>query len=132
MLHAILTAALLMSSPAVLAADPPAMVMLHGTALRPLAGQRYQKMRALGRYLDATAQGALEGAVDDGRHRARSDASFLFSIRAFARSSADFHHKLDLLRGGAVRRPFRGRGARGPRSGHRREDPHRPVPREHV
>ena len=94
MLHAILTAALLMSSPAVLAADPPAMVMLHGTALRPLAGQRYQTMRALGRYLDATAQGALEGAVDDGRHRARSDASFLFSIRAFARSSADFHRKL--------------------------------------
>jgi hypothetical protein len=95
MLVAFAAAGILMSSPGALAADPPAMVMLHGTALRPLAGPRYQKMRALGRYLDTTAQGALEGAVDDGRHPSSSDASFLFSIRAFARSSADFHRQVD-------------------------------------
>ena len=39
---------ILTSCPVVLAADPPAMVMLHGTALQPLAGPRYQTMRALG------------------------------------------------------------------------------------
>ena len=94
MLLAIVAAVILMCCPVVLAADPPPMVMLHGTALQPLAGPRYQTMRALGRYLDTTAQGALEGAVDDGRHGSRSDASFLFSIRAFARSAADLHRQL--------------------------------------
>lgn len=94
-LVAVVAALILMACPHVLAAAPPALVMLHGTSLRPLAGPRYQKMRALGRYLDTTAQGALEGAVDDARHGTPADASFLFSIRAFARSSADFHHKMD-------------------------------------
>ena len=77
-LLAMVGAAILMSCPRVLAAAPPALVMLYGTAQRPLAGPRYQKMRALGRYLDTTAQGALEGAVDDARHGSVSDASFLF------------------------------------------------------
>jgi hypothetical protein len=94
MLKTIAALAILTSCPVVLAA-PPAMVMLYGTAQRPLAGAQYQKMRALGRYLDTTAQGALEGAVDDARHGAASDASFLFSIRAFARSADDFRHTLD-------------------------------------
>jgi hypothetical protein len=98
-LPAIVAAGILMSCPGVLAAAPPTMVMLNGTALRPLAGPHYQKMRALGRYLDTTAQGALEGAVDDARHGSSSDSSFLFSIRAFARSSADFHRKLDEYEG---------------------------------
>jgi hypothetical protein len=94
-LLAVVAAGILMSGPGVLSADPPTMVMLYGTSLRPLAGPRYQKMRALGRYLDTTAKGALEGAVDDARHGPSSNTSFLFSIRAFARSSADFHRSLD-------------------------------------
>jgi hypothetical protein len=94
-LLAVVGAAILMSCPRVLAAAPPALVMLYGTAQRPLAGPRYQKMRALGRYLDTTAQGALEGAVDDARHGSASDASFLFSIRAFARSADELRRALD-------------------------------------
>jgi hypothetical protein len=92
MLKTILAASLLMSCPVVLAA--PAAV-LYGTAPRPLAGSRYQTMRALTRYFDTTAQGALEGAVDDARHGASSDASFLFSIRAFARSADEFRRTVD-------------------------------------
>jgi hypothetical protein len=92
MLKAIVALAILTSCPVVLAA--PAAV-LYGTALRPLAGPRYQTMRSLAQYFDTTAQGALEGAVDDARHGASSDASFLFSIRAFARSASDFRRTVD-------------------------------------
>ena len=92
-LVALVAAGILTSGPVVLAADPPA--SLYGTAQRPLAGPRFQKMRALARYFDVTAQGALEGAVDDARHGASSDASFLFSIRAFARSAADFRRTIE-------------------------------------
>ena len=91
-LAALVAAGILMSCPVVLAADPPALL---GTASRPLAGPRLQKMRLLARYFDTTAQGALEGAVDDARHGATPDASFLFSIRAFARSAEDFRRAID-------------------------------------
>jgi hypothetical protein len=91
-LAAIVAAGILMSCPVVLAAPPD---LLHGTAQRPLAGPRLQKMRFLARYFDVTAQGALEGAVDDARHGASPDASFLFSIRAFARSADDFRRTID-------------------------------------
>jgi hypothetical protein len=92
MLKTIVALAFLTSCPVVLAAPP---AVLYGTSLRPLAGPRYQTMRALARYLDTTAQGALEGAVDDARHGPSPDASFLFSIRAFARSADDFHRTID-------------------------------------
>jgi hypothetical protein len=92
MIVAIVAAATLVSCPVVLAAPP---AVLYGTALRPLAGPRYQTMRSLARYFDTTAQGALEGAVDDARHGASPDASFVFSIRAFARSADDFRRTVD-------------------------------------
>jgi len=92
MLVILVAAGLLMSCPVVLAAPP---AILYGTAQRPLTGARYQTMRSLSRYFDTTAQGALEGAVDDARHGASPDASFLFSIRAFARSAADFRRTID-------------------------------------
>jgi hypothetical protein len=92
MILTLVAAGALMSCPVVLAA--PAAV-LYGTAQRPLAGPRFQKMRSLARYFDTTAQGALEGAVDDARHGASPDASFLFSIRAFARSADDFRRTID-------------------------------------
>ncbi len=92
-LVALVAAGILTSCPVVLAADPPA--ILYGTAQRPLTGPRYQTMRSLARYFDTTAKGALEGAVDDARHGASPDASFLFSIRAFARSADDFRRALD-------------------------------------
>lgn len=92
MLKTIVALAFLTSGPIVLAAPP---ALRYGTALRPLAGPRYQTMRLLARYLDTTAQGALEGAVDDARHGPSLDASFLFSIRAFARSADDFHRAID-------------------------------------
>jgi hypothetical protein len=91
-LLALVAAAILMSCPVVLAAPP---AVLYGTAQRPLSGPRYEKMRSLARYLDTTARGALEGAVDDARHGSSSDASFLFSIRAFARSAGDFRRTVD-------------------------------------
>jgi hypothetical protein len=46
-------------------------------------------MVALARYLDETAQGALEGAADDVRQGAPTDARFLSAIRAFAVSAND-------------------------------------------
>ena len=92
MLVAIVAAATLVSCPVVLAAPPAA---LYGTAQHPLAGPRYQTMRSLARYFATTAQGALEGAVDDARHGASPDASFVFSIRAFARSADDFRRTVD-------------------------------------
>jgi len=82
--------ALVLSCPLTLAgapADAP-----NGTAL---AGPRYQTLRALAQYVDTTAQGALEGAVDDARHGTPSEARFVFSIRAFALSTAVFHREVD-------------------------------------
>jgi hypothetical protein len=64
----------------------------------PLAGLRYQTLRALAHYVDTTAQGALEGAVDDARHGTPSEASFVFSIRAFARSATTLHERVDAYR----------------------------------
>jgi hypothetical protein len=92
MLKAMIAAAILTSCPVVLAAPP---ATLYGTAQHPLAGPRYRTMRSLARYFDTTAQGALEGAVDDARHGASPDASFVFSIRAFARSADDFRRTVD-------------------------------------
>ena len=92
MLKTLVAASILMCCPVVLAAPP---AVLFGTTPRPLAGPRYQTMRALARYFDTTAQGALEGAVDDARHGASPDASFVFSIRAFARSADDFRRTID-------------------------------------
>ena len=66
-----------------------------GAAGRPLSGARYQTMRGLASYLDRTSQGALEGATDDARHGTSREARFLPSIRAFARSAADFHRQID-------------------------------------
>lgn len=64
-------------------------------ASAPLAGPRYETLRALAHHLDETAQGALEGAVDDGRHGTSSEASFVASIRSFARRVHDFHAAID-------------------------------------
>ena len=91
-LAVVVAAGLLMSCPVVLAAPP---AVLYGSAQRPLVGPRFQTMRSLARYFDVTAQGALEGAVDDARHGASPDASFVFSIRAFARSASDFRRTID-------------------------------------
>lgn len=60
-----------------------------------LAGPRYETMRALARYLDTTAQGALEGALDDARHGPSSDGKFLFPIRAFAAAAAAFDERVE-------------------------------------
>jgi len=56
---------------------------------QPLVGTRYLTMLGLARYLDATAQGALEGAADDVRHGSPSEARFLFAIRSFAGATHD-------------------------------------------
>lgn len=67
----------------------------YGNRDRPLVGQRYQTMLALAGHLDATAQGALEGAIDEARHGRSSQARFLSSIRSFARSAGEFHRMMD-------------------------------------
>ena len=73
---------------------------LYGTHNRPLAGQRYETLRALARHLDETARGALEGASDDaerGRSSSEEDR-FLASIRSFTRSADDFQRRVDTYR----------------------------------
>jgi hypothetical protein len=67
----------------------------YGTRYRPLSDVRYETMRALARYVDETAQGALEGATDDLRHGKSGEARFLSSIRSFARSAHDFRLLVD-------------------------------------
>jgi hypothetical protein len=95
MLLAITAAAgVLLSCPPRALAGAPTEIQ-YGTTQRPLTGPRYQTMRALAGYLDTTAQGALEGAVDDARHGTSSETRFLFSIRALARSAAAFRRKVD-------------------------------------
>jgi hypothetical protein len=65
-----------------------------GTAARQLLGTRYETMLALAHYLDVTAQGALEGAGDDVRRGATSDARFLSAIRSFAASTHALHRSM--------------------------------------
>jgi hypothetical protein len=65
----------------------------HGS--QPLEDQRHETLRALAHHLDETAQGALEGAVDDARHGTSSEASFVASIRSFARRVHDFRAVID-------------------------------------
>jgi hypothetical protein len=61
------------------------------TRAHQLVGSRYETMLALARYLDETAQGALEGADDEVRRGSPSEARFLSAIRSFARSANDLH-----------------------------------------
>ena len=60
-----------------------------GTRARQLLGARYETMLALARYLDETAQGAVEGADDEVRRGSSADGRFLPAIRAFAASAGD-------------------------------------------
>ena len=96
---------LLLAGPS--ASSPPASGIepLYGTRQRPLAGDRYQKLRGLAQYLDQTAQGALEGATDDVSHGTAGgseEGRFVFSIRAFARTTSEFHRRVDQY----AQRPF--------------------------
>jgi hypothetical protein len=65
-----------------------------GAGAHQLVGARYQTMLALARYLDETAQGALEGAADAVRYGSRSDARFLSAIRSFARSADELYRAI--------------------------------------
>jgi hypothetical protein len=67
----------------------------YGTRDRPLEGQRRETLRALARYLDATARSAVEGATYEALHGTSSEARFLSSIHSFARHAADFHTMMD-------------------------------------
>jgi hypothetical protein len=81
----------------VLLAGPlaPGTAAVEGGTEGALAGPRYQVMRSLTHYLDETAQGLLEGASDTVLLGRPSDARFLSSIRALARSVRDFRNALD-------------------------------------
>jgi hypothetical protein len=61
--------------------------------------ERHQTLRALAAYLDDTAQGLLEGASDSVLRGMTSEARFVSSIRAFARSARDLRTGID---GGAL------------------------------
>jgi hypothetical protein len=67
----------------------------YGTHDGSLEGQRYRTLRALALHLDETARGALEGAINEVRHGASSEARFLTSIRSFARGAEAFHRLTD-------------------------------------
>ncbi len=66
----------------------------YGTLDQPLEGQRYETLRALAHHLDETARGALEGATDEAQRGGSSAASFLSSIRSFARGADAFQRML--------------------------------------
>lgn len=66
----------------------------YGSHDQPLTGRRYQSMLVLAGFLHSTAQGALDGAVDEARHGTVSESRFLASVRAFARSAGEFHRAL--------------------------------------
>jgi hypothetical protein len=65
-----------------------------GAAEAP-SGARHQTMRALAAYLDETSQGLVEGASDTVLQGSASEARFLTSIRAFARSARDLRAAID-------------------------------------
>jgi hypothetical protein len=67
----------------------------YGTHDQPLTGTRYQAMLVLAGFLHSTAQGALDGAVDEARHGTVSESRFLTSVRTFARSAGEFHRAVD-------------------------------------
>ncbi len=66
-----------------------------GEGSAPLDPPRYETLRALAEHLDVTAQGALEGALDDAQHATSLEPSFLASIRSFARRAHDFRAAID-------------------------------------
>ena len=67
-----------------------------------LGATRGQTLRALAAYLDDTAQGLLEGASDGVLRGMTSEARFVSSIRAFARSARELRTDID----GAASAPF--------------------------
>jgi hypothetical protein len=60
-----------------------------------MEGLRHETLRGLARHLDQTAQGALEGALDDARHGTSAEAGFIAPIRAFARGAHDLLTTID-------------------------------------
>ena len=84
---AVTTALGLFLSGGLWASPPTAAPEAEATRARPLAGKRLDTMRALARYLDETAQGAMEGAADDVRRGSPADARFLSAVRSFAKSA---------------------------------------------
>jgi hypothetical protein len=84
---------------------PAASRVDRGSPAPPLVGARCETMRALARYLDETAQGALEGAADRVRHGSPSDARFLAGIRSFARSTGDLHRTIGDCREASLELP---------------------------
>ncbi|MET0552030.1 MAG: hypothetical protein ABW221_03260 [Vicinamibacteria bacterium] len=61
----------------------------------PVPAARQQTLRALAAYLDDTAQGLLEGASDSLLRGMTSEARFVSSIRAFARSARELRAAID-------------------------------------
>ena len=76
-------------------AGPASGAARYGTQDQPLAGARYQTMLALAGHLDSTAQGALDGAVQDARRGTGSESRILSQTRTFARSAGDFRLSLE-------------------------------------
>jgi hypothetical protein len=79
----------------------------YGTHDQRLTGPRYQTMLLLAVHLDSTAQGALEGAVDETRRGSAAPGRFLAEIRAFARSTGAFHRMMDAYPGAPFEVPPR-------------------------
>jgi hypothetical protein len=69
----------------------------------PGPAARQETLRALAAYLDDTAQGLLEGASDSLLRGMTSEARFVSSIRAFARSARELRTSID---GGGPDAPF--------------------------
>lgn len=66
-----------------------------GARADTVAPARQQTLRALAAYLDDTSQGLLEGASDSLLRGMTSEARFVSSIRAFARSARDLRTDID-------------------------------------
>ncbi len=66
-----------------------------GARADTVAPARQQTLRALAAYVDDTSQGLLEGATDSLLRGMTSEARFVSSVRAFARSARDLRTDID-------------------------------------
>ena len=86
----------LLAAAAVLMFAPGASAQtVSGTWAQPLEGRRFETMRALAHYLDATAQDARAGAVQARRRGTAAERRTIAAVRDFASRAESFHARMD-------------------------------------
>jgi len=86
----------LLAAAAVLMLAPGASAQtVSGTWAQPLEGRRFETMRALAHYLDATAQDARARAVRARRRGTAAERRTIAAVRDFAGRAESFHARMD-------------------------------------